>query len=260
MKGICKLCLEDKDLLESHSIPKSYFKRLKKNDPQLIVVQKGSKPKRENIDPKEPLLCFECEQFISQEYESYGIRLLRDHRNIRKNSDHIIIGHFDYKRFYLFLLSILWRASISKSVHYSSVNGVPELDGLMRHCIKQKQLRINKLSHLKVDDFIRICMFRLIDSTNNIEDHVIKSVLSNFAYINVEQVKGVTWYFIVEGFVIFYVFSVGTDIHDVMKLRLKSQLTSGSHQKIYKLDIFKDSLFAGIFNDLIRSANGSSDC
>ncbi|OHY64423.1 hypothetical protein BB778_20585 [Pluralibacter gergoviae] len=258
MKGICKLCLKDKELMESHSIPRSYFKRLKKNDPQLIVVQKGSKPKRENIDPKEPLLCFECEQFISQEYESYGIRLLRNHRNIRKNSDHIIVSHFDYKRFYLFLLSILWRASVSKNIHYSTVNGVPELDDLMSHCIRRKQVRINEFSHMKIDNFIRICVFRLIDSTNNIQDHVIKSVLSNFAYMNIEQVKGVSWYFIVEGFVVFYVFSAGDDIHDVMKLRLKSQLTSGSHQKIYKIDIFKDSLFAGIFNDLISAAKGGS--
>ena len=42
MKSICKLCLEEKELLESHSIPRSYFKRLKKNDSQLIIFQKGS--------------------------------------------------------------------------------------------------------------------------------------------------------------------------------------------------------------------------
>ncbi len=40
MKSICKLCLEEKELLESHSIPRSYFKRLKKNDSQLIIFQK----------------------------------------------------------------------------------------------------------------------------------------------------------------------------------------------------------------------------
>lgn len=125
--------------MESHSIPRSYFKRLKKDSPQLMIIQKGSKPKLENIDPKEPLLCFECEQFISNEYESYGTRLLRNPHNIRKNSDHIIVNSFNYKRFYLFLLSILWRASISKNVHYSSVNGVPELDDLMRHCIQKKK-------------------------------------------------------------------------------------------------------------------------
>lgn len=257
MKGICKLCLEKKELQESHSIPRSYFKRLKKNDSQLIVFQKGSKPKRENIDPKEPLLCFECEQFISNEYESYGTRLLRNHHNIRKNSDHIIINSFDYKRFYLFLLSILWRASISKSIHYSTVNGVPELNDLMRHCIKNKQVRINKLSHLKVDNFIRICVFRLIDTTNNVPDHVIKSILSNFAFIRKDEADSLLWYFVVEGFAIFYVFSASKDYHDVMRIRLKSQLTSGSHQKIFKIDIFKDALFSEIFIDLLTAANES---
>ncbi|CBA28296.1 hypothetical protein ACMSX5_001676 [Cronobacter turicensis] len=255
MKGICKLCLEEKDLMESHSIPRSYFKRLKKSDSQLIIFQKGSKPKRENVDPKEPLLCFECEQFISNEYESYGTRLLRNHHNIRKNSDHIIINSFDYKRFYLFLLSILWRASISKSVHYSTVNGVPELDDLMRHCIKNKQVRINKLSHLKVDNFIRICVFRLIDTTNKIPDCVIKAILSNFAFRKMDELDGVAWYFIVEGFAIFFIFSAGKDYHDVMRMRLKSQLTSGSHQKIFKIDIFQSPFFAKIFIDLLNAAN-----
>ncbi len=258
MIGICKLCLEVKTLMESYSIPRSYFKRLKKDSPQLMIIQKGSKPKLENIDPKEPLLCFECEQFISNEYESYGTRLLRNPHNIRKNSDHIIVNSFNYKRFYLFLLSILWRASISKNVHYSSVNGVPELDDLMRHCIQKKEVRINKLSNLKIDNFIRICVFRLIDSTNNIPDNVIKAVLSNFAFRRVEQVNGVSWFFIAEGFAIFYILSSGKDIHDVRRLRLVSQLTSGSHQKIYKIDIPKDPLFAGIFNDLISSAKENS--
>ncbi|WP_329906871.1 hypothetical protein [Serratia quinivorans] len=256
MKGICKLCLEEKELQESHSIPRSYFKRLKKSDSQLIVVRKGSRPKRENVDPKEPLLCFECEQFISAEYESYGIRLLRDHRNIRKNSDHIIINSFNYKKFYLYLLSILWRASISKNIHYSTVVGAPELDELMRRCVKNNLIRINTLSQFKVDYFIKICVFRLVDSTNNIRDVELKAVLSNFSFREVEQVNGFLWFFVVEGFAIFYVFSIGKDYNDLRKIRLKSQLKSGSHQKIYKIEISQDALFRDIFNDLISAAKG----
>ncbi|EMJ5422695.1 hypothetical protein RFI10_004265 [Klebsiella aerogenes] len=258
MKGICKLCLEEKVLMESHSIPRSYFRRLKKSSSQLMIIQKGSKPRLENFDPKEPLLCLDCEQFISHEYESYGTRLLRNHHNIRKNANHIIVNAFDYKRFYLYLLSILWRASISKNIHYSSVHGVPELDDLMRYCIQRKEIRINKLSHLKIDNFIKICVFRLIDSTNNIPDSVIKSVLSNFAFTKVEQVNGFSWYFIAEGFAIFYILPIGKDLHDIRRMRLLSQLTSGSHQKIYKIDIPNDSLFTEIFNDLIYSAKEHS--
>ncbi len=259
MKGICKLCLEEKELQESHSIPRSYFKRLKKNDSQLILVRKGSRPKRVNVDPKEPLLCFECEQFISTEYESYGIRLLRNHHNIRKNSDHIIINSFNYKRFYLYLLSILWRASISKNIHYSTVVGAPELDELMRYCVKNNLIRINKLSQFKVDYFIKICVFRLVDSTNNIRDVELKAVLSNFSFREVEQVNGFLWFFVAEGFAIFYVFSIGENYNDVRRIRLKSQLKSGSHQKIYKIEISQDALFRDIFNDLIAAAKGDFD-
>lgn len=77
-------------------------------------------------------------------------------------------------------------------------------------------------------------MFRLIDSTNNIPDNVIKAVLSNFAFRRVEQVNGVSRFFIAEGFAIFYILSSGKDIHDVRRLRLVSQLTSGSHQKFIR--------------------------
>jgi len=51
------------------------------------------------------------------------------------------------------------------------------------------------------------------------------------------------------------VFSASKDYHEVMRMRLKSQLTSGSHQKIFKIDIFKDALFSEIFIDLLTAAN-----
>ena len=157
------------------------------------------------------------------------------------------------------MLSILWRASISKGVHYSTVNGAPVLDDLMRHCIVNKTIRINRVSQIKIDNFIKICVFRMVDGTNNISDDVIKSVLSNFAFKRVEAVNGFTWYFLVEGFVVFYVFTIGKNYHDIRRMRLRSQLTSGSHQKIYKLEISKDALLAEIFNDMIVSAKCNPD-
>jgi len=106
MRGMCKLCLAESDLQQSHVIPRSYFKRLKKENGKIVLFEDGIKSLVGNFDPKEPMLCRNCEQFLSINYEQYGIRVLRDHKNFRKNADHIIIGSFQYEKFYLYLLSI----------------------------------------------------------------------------------------------------------------------------------------------------------
>lgn len=256
MKGICKLCLTEKELLESHSIPRSFFNKAKGNGGQVISMQKGRAPRRENLDPKEPMLCFECEQFLSSEYESYGIRLLRNRHNIRKNSDHIIVSHFDYKRFYLFLLSILWRASNAMDLHYSSVAGNHEFGEMMRHCIKNKAIRFNNKSQVKIDNFIKIRVLRIVDSTGNVPDEVIKSVLTNFSFDKIESINSIGWFFIAEGFMFHYVFYASEDYYDARTTRLNSQLTSGSHQKIQKVEITKDKILAEMFNYMIECSKG----
>lgn len=256
MDGVCKLCLEAKELQESHSIPRSFFNKAKGNGGQVISMQKGREPRRENLDPKEPMLCFECEQFLSGQYESYGIRLLRNPHNIRKNSDHIIISNFDYKRFYLFLLSILWRASNAMDLHYSSVVGNPDFGEMMRHCIKNNIVRFNNKSQVKIDNFIKIRVLRIVDSTGNIPDHVIKSVLTNFAFGEIESINGIGWYFIAECFIFHYVFYPGENYYDARTTRLNSQLTSGSHQKIQKVEVSKDRMLSEMFNYMIECSKG----
>lgn len=254
MNGICKLCLQESELQQSHIIPRSYFKRLKKQDGKIVLVQEGKKTITGNFDPKEPMLCRVCEQFLSVSYEHYGIRVLRDHKNFRKNSDHIIIASFKYEKFYLYLISILWRASVAKQVHYNSVQSDQNLDDLLRYCIAEKRLRINKLSGLRLDNFIKVSVFRVVDSTGNISDEVIKVLLTNFVQTRDETFKGILWYFLVEGFIIFYNFCVGKDMHEIRTLKFPSQLTKGSHQKIMKAEITQSKILTDLFNSLIEAA------
>lgn len=56
MKGICKLCLKEGELQQSHIIPRSYFKRLKKDDGKIMVIQEGKKALRETLTLKS--LCY----------------------------------------------------------------------------------------------------------------------------------------------------------------------------------------------------------
>lgn len=43
MDGVCKLCLEAKELQESHSIPRSFFNKAKGNGGQVISMEGANK-------------------------------------------------------------------------------------------------------------------------------------------------------------------------------------------------------------------------
>ena len=114
--GICALCQEKKELAKSHVVPKSYFKRLKgKEGKQAVSVlcDGASMPEMTNANPNEYLLCGGCEEFLNENYEKYGTRLLVRHKEIVKFSRSVTLRNFDYERAYLFFLSIIWRASES---------------------------------------------------------------------------------------------------------------------------------------------------
>ncbi|CAM3823354.1 hypothetical protein [Rouxiella silvae] len=249
MIGECKLCLTKKDLRLSHSIPKSFFKRAKENG-KLVLIQDGKKTIHGSFDPKEYMLCQDCEVFIEKNYEAYGTTVLRNHKKITKYEDHLILASFKYEKFYLYLLSILWRASLSTHNHYESVFCSEVLESLLRHCISNKKIEINS-SGVRLDYFIRICVFRIIDSTGTIPEEIIRSLLSNFSQVAETNKEAVYWYWIVDGFIIFYYLSVENDEHSIRFTRLKSQLVKGSHQKIIKLDIKTDKVLLNVFSHLI---------
>jgi hypothetical protein len=67
----CHLCDSPSELQESHIIPRYYFKSLKGKSGQLFSASTDElmKAKLTNADPKEELLCWDCEQFISRNFE-----------------------------------------------------------------------------------------------------------------------------------------------------------------------------------------------
>jgi hypothetical protein len=258
MKGICKLCLQKSELQQSHIIPRSYFKRLKQNG-KLVLVRDGKHSIEGNVDPKEPMLCWDCEQFLSNNFERYGTDVLRNRNKVRKNNDHIILSSFNYDKYYLYLLSILWRASVATHVHYNNVIGQESLDDALRHCIYKNNLKFNELSRIRIDHFIKICLFRIVDKTNTFNDETIRGVLSNFGQVPVDSVKGMAWHFVADGFLIMYVFAPGKNLFDMKKMRFKSQLVKGSHQKVMKIEIMESELLRNAFGNLFTAIDSAKN-
>ncbi|MCG3737834.1 hypothetical protein ACXHQT_16555 [Vibrio cincinnatiensis] len=234
----CRLCGENEVLQKSHIIPKSYFKSLKKGNGQLVSVTSDDTtiPKKINSDPKEELLCRTCEQFLSDNYEKYGTRLFKNSHGVKKTRKYIEFNGFKYTEYYLFLISILWRASISSLEEFSNVQLQKQIESILARSIKRKSIKLQ--TSLKLDHFIRISVLRVVDSNTGVSDEVIKSVFLHFGVEHGKTAKdGMVYYFMISGFLIGYFFSIGEDIHDIRAKRITGQLVNRTQIKIPKVEL-----------------------
>ncbi|PAW07614.1 hypothetical protein B6K85_26680 [Vibrio sp. V1B] len=235
---VCKLCGEHAPLEKSHIIPRSYLKGLKKGNGQLvsIICDDITIPKKVNLDPKERLLCHSCEQFLSNDYEKYGTRLFKSSRGVRKSRSYIEFNGFKYTEYYLYLISILWRASVSTLDDFSNVNLTERIESMLAACIKKGSLKLN--TSFKLDHFVRISVLRIIDTKVGLDDSLIQSA---FLHIGVEPgdtpKKGLMYYFMISGFLICYHFSAESDLHEMRTKRIGGQLLNRQQIRIPKVEI-----------------------
>jgi hypothetical protein len=131
---ICKGCGEDKALIDAHIIPKAFFMNLRKDSNHLNVIggnNYGRVKRSFKGEYDQNILCKKCDS-VFESYDDYAIKLLinkeNEVREVRKNGE--CVGwevDFNYSKFYKFLLSVLWRASISKRPFFELINlGVHE--------------------------------------------------------------------------------------------------------------------------------------
>lgn len=131
----CALCTQDKDLVASHIMPefvhrpvydkKHRANRFRHGDSRTELVQKGD---------RERLLCFDCdnrrigslERYFSQ-YWYHGNALPEQ---IPESG--VSLSDLDYGLFKLFLLSLVWRASVSRSSSYKAADLGPHEDAIRR--------------------------------------------------------------------------------------------------------------------------------
>lgn len=199
----CKLCGKAKILQESHIIPRSYFKKAKKGVGQLVMLAHhiDVEDKLQNADPKEELFCKSCEEYLERNFEKYGIGFLRKYKNAKHSPDSVSFPNFDYKKYSLYLISILWRASIATIDFYQSVNFSKDFNDLLKFCIKNNTLQLTE--EYSINRFLKICIARVIDEKSEIDDSVFKSMVTNIDFQNISG--GRLYYFMIEGFLISFI-------------------------------------------------------
>lgn len=136
--GKCRLCLQDKDLCNSHIIPKFVFKKIKKGGTDFIVVQSGKDAYKSQREYREHLLCLKCEKIIHK-FETYASSSLYNFKKFSQiNNDKVTVKNIDYEKFKLFQLSILWRGHITSIEAFKDVKLDSENSEILRNMILNK--------------------------------------------------------------------------------------------------------------------------
>ncbi|WP_429110347.1 hypothetical protein [Aeromonas media] len=234
----CHLCQKEAELQESHIFPRSYFKRIKSGGGQVleITTDRDSQPSLSNFDPKEHLLCFECEQHISNKYEAYGTQIFRRAKDIERECLHVKIKNFNYNKFYLFLTSILWRASISTIERYRHINFDEKMNTRFAMCLLKESVRLSP--SIKLDHFFRVSIFRLKDFSRQLDDDFIKNLFIDLHIGKTENINdGITYSYVIDGCLVMINLNCYDDIHQQRVIRIKNQMTNKNTLKIPFINI-----------------------
>ena len=130
----CKFCQNEFDkLADAHVIPKSFFKLTKGKGKHSILVgvderELDRKHKQDRLSDKS-ILCQDYDGRRFGPYDKHGIEAVLDLLNTKQiyrddfgNPCAYLANKADYAKFKLFLLSVLWRASVSSIEFYEHIN------------------------------------------------------------------------------------------------------------------------------------------
>ncbi|EGQ8961567.1 hypothetical protein ACKOZB_004562 [Vibrio parahaemolyticus] len=248
--GCCKLCDQESILQKSHIIPRSIIKDLKAGDSQLYTYSQSHPHVYSNADPKELLLCRKCEQLLSSRYEKYGTELLKKHKEVIRHSTHIEFTKFKYQKWYLYYLSIIWRASVSTLPEFEHI----ELGGfndVLKNCIRKNRLAVS--DGIDIDEFITITMFRVIDKSQKIEDQALKNLMLGLTSPPEKDNDDHLFFFMYGGFLVQYRFT-SLYLHVKKKTKLtKSDMSRRQHKFVRLLDITESRFLCEELNWLVEN-------
>lgn len=203
-----------------------------------------------NSDPKDRLLCRDCEQFIDKNYEKAGTQFFRPRPSTVVISDYVKIKQFKYRIVYLYFISILWRASESNLPQYQGLT-LGDFGPIVRDCLSRRSLNINP--QIRLDHVIKVCVVRIVEASQAIPDIVIKHCLMDMTMEKGKTYQdGIMFYFMVDGFLICYFLKPERNFELQKTAKYLSQLEDRSSIKIPKVDICELSQICDMFTTLTR--------
>lgn len=117
----CKFCDNEKEICRSHAMPRSFFISVQRdNSGKSILLNSGSGKIRKTINSGQwPMLCKECENHFNLNFDSpIDQKLNTLVKPISRKVHHAFLDH--PKIIASFILSVIWRASMSENEIYKS--------------------------------------------------------------------------------------------------------------------------------------------
>lgn len=131
---LCQYCREDKNLVKAHVIPEAFFRTLCSQGETPSLLSATGYPKRRPMgEYDKEILCEDCEKLFS-DVDTYGARVLlgefKEKFTALSSAGETVAFEaegIDQSLLLRFLVSVLWRASVSKQGFYGKVELGPHL-------------------------------------------------------------------------------------------------------------------------------------
>lgn len=134
---VCRLCGDAAILRQSHILPEFVYELTYEGNRALSVAADGT-GKMNTVQQGiwEWLLCDRCEVHFSR-FESHAADVIREiaPRLRGTRAGDVVTVRADYRTFKLFLLSILWRAAVSKAPNFRAVD-LHEFEPIVRQMLQ----------------------------------------------------------------------------------------------------------------------------
>ena len=133
----CALCKIPKPLQRSHIIPEFCYKPLYDNIHRAHLLDRrhtAGKARFIQKGEREPLLCFDCEQFLNDNFEKPFLADWMEAAAIPNPMHDRAVMHRvpDYARFKLFHMSVLWRAGVATDETWENITIPPRHEERLR--------------------------------------------------------------------------------------------------------------------------------
>lgn len=125
---ICRLCLEEKNLIKAHIIPRAFFPRT--NSPMEMTKVYGTHLEHSKKLPSgfydTQILCQDCERRFNN-CDDHAIKVLKHGNFVPKRvigPDNVLYfenSDFNYAKLKMFFIGLLWRAIVSEQYYYSRI-------------------------------------------------------------------------------------------------------------------------------------------
>lgn len=227
----CKLCNQERKLIKAHILPKFLFEKMKDENNAFLTINydlndfKNHRVKKVQIeDYDSKILCSDCDNRIFGRYYEdyakimfYGAKFPTEINPDCKNfiipndgSEYSICTNFDYKRTKNFLLSLLWRASVTDRKFFDEINLGAKHSERLRKILYENLETDEEEYPIIISSFIR--------TKNTFEN----SILKPFKSKNSDGL--ISYVFMIDGYqYIFFIKSAGHKFPTKMKKILLSK-------------------------------------